>query len=91
MEKVVHPFEIFKSILLFKFFDLGKAIFEAVENSNDLNQFELEFKLNLTRRPCSRGSLVSALPPLLGVTPRSCTPPACTGQPRVVAGRRLPR
>jgi hypothetical protein len=39
MQKVVHLFEIFKMIFLFKNFKLGKAIFEAVENSNDLNQF----------------------------------------------------
>jgi hypothetical protein len=48
MEKVVHLFQIFKTMFLFKFFDLRKSIFEVVENSNDLNQFE--FELNLTRR-----------------------------------------
>jgi hypothetical protein len=37
MEKVVHLFEIFKTIFLFNLFELRKAIFEAVENSNDLN------------------------------------------------------
>jgi hypothetical protein len=30
MDKVVQPFEIFKIIFLFKFFELRKAIFEAV-------------------------------------------------------------
>jgi hypothetical protein len=76
MEKVVHLFEIFKTIFLFKIFELGKAIFEAVENSNDFNQFEFEFKLNLTRRHYNRGPLVSAQPPLLSVVPRTRCPPA---------------
>jgi hypothetical protein len=76
MEKVVHLFEIFKTIFLFKIFELGKAIFEAVENSNDFNRFEFEFKLNLTRRHYNRGPLVSAQPPLLSVVPRTCCPPA---------------
>jgi hypothetical protein len=49
MEKVVYVFEIIKPIFLFKFFELGKATFEAVKILNDLNQFEFEFKLNLTR------------------------------------------
>jgi hypothetical protein len=40
MEKVVHIFDIFKIIFVFKSFELGKTIFEVVENSNDLNQFE---------------------------------------------------
>jgi hypothetical protein len=83
MEKIVHLFEVFKTIFLCKFFELGKAIFEVVENSNDLNQFEFEFKLNLTRRHYSRGPLISARPPLLGVAPcaraaRSC--PSATGR-----------
>jgi hypothetical protein len=31
MENAVHIFDIFKTIFLFKFFELGKAIFEAVK------------------------------------------------------------
>jgi hypothetical protein len=31
MEKVVHLFGVFKTIFLFKFFELGKAISDAVK------------------------------------------------------------
>jgi hypothetical protein len=71
MVKVVRLFDIIRTIFLYIFFELGKAILEAIENSNDLNQFEFEFKLNLTRRHYSRGPLVSAQPPLLGAAPRA--------------------
>jgi hypothetical protein len=37
MEKVVQHFKSFKTIFLFKYFELRKAIFEAVKNLNDLN------------------------------------------------------
>jgi hypothetical protein len=91
MEKVVHLFEIFKTIFLFNLFELRKAIFEAVENSNDLNQFGFEFELNLTRRHCSRGSLVSARPPLLGAVPCTRAPPARARRPRAGASHRPSR
>jgi hypothetical protein len=50
MEKVIHLFKIFKTIFLFKFFELRKAIFEAIKNLNDSNRFEFDFELNLTHR-----------------------------------------
>jgi hypothetical protein len=49
MQKVVHLFKRFKTIFLFKFFELRKTIFEVVKNFNDLNQFEFDFKINLPR------------------------------------------
>jgi hypothetical protein len=88
MEKDVHLFEILKTIFLFKIFELGKAIFEVAENSNDLNRFD--FELNLTRRHCSRGLLIIAQPPLLGAAPRACTLLTCSHQPWVGVCRRLP-
>jgi hypothetical protein len=48
MEKVVHLFEIIKTIFLFKIFKFRKAIFEAVKNLNDSNRFEFQFEINLT-------------------------------------------
>jgi hypothetical protein len=48
IEKVVHLFEIFKTIFVFKIFKLRKAFALAVKNLNDSNQFEFEFELNLT-------------------------------------------
>jgi hypothetical protein len=58
MEKVVHLFESFKTIFLFNFFYLGKAIFEVVKNMNDLNWFEFDFELKsiAAARHCGRGS-----------------------------------
>jgi hypothetical protein len=49
MEKVFHLFESFKTIFLFKFFELGKAIFKGVKILNDLSHIEFDFELNLTR------------------------------------------
>jgi hypothetical protein len=49
MEKVVHLFEIYKTIFLFKFLKHRKAFFEVVKNLNDSNRFQFEFELNLTR------------------------------------------
>jgi hypothetical protein len=87
MEKDVHLFEILKTIFLFKIFELGKAIFEVAENSNDLNRFD--FELNLTRRHYSRGLLIIAQPPLLGAAPRACTLLTRSHQPWVCVCRRL--
>jgi hypothetical protein len=81
MEKVVQPFEIFKTIFLFKFFELEKTIFEAVKNLNDLNKFEFDIKLNsiAAARHCSMGPPISALvSPVVcdhAPAPGSCQPP----------------
>jgi hypothetical protein len=48
MEKIVHLFEIFKTIYLFKIFELRKSFFEVVKKLNTSNRFEFEFELNLT-------------------------------------------
>jgi hypothetical protein len=75
-------------MFLFKFFDLRKAIFEVVENSNDLNQFE--FELNLTRWHCSQALLVRARPPLLGAVPCARAVLDCARRPQASANRQPP-
>jgi hypothetical protein len=61
MEKVVHLFEIFKTIILLKKIRDREGHFLGGQNLNNLNQFEFDFELNLTAaRKCSRGTPVSA-------------------------------
>jgi hypothetical protein len=90
MENIVHLLEMFKTIFLFKIFELGKAIFEMIENTNDLNRFEFEFKLNLTHVTLYPGPARQRL-----ASPARrhamCMRAARARRPQVGAGRRPPR
>jgi hypothetical protein len=78
MDKVVHLFEIFKTIFYFKFLDLGKAKFGSIKVCKNLNvfkQFEI-FKMVQIASPVTvaPGPRVSYPSPLLGAA-RARHPP----------------
>jgi hypothetical protein len=80
MEKVVHLFEIFKTIFYFYFLELGKVPCKSLKQVElSLNQFEFETKsdLNPAARYCCRAH-------------RTATSLPCSDWPRTPVGARHP-